>query len=363
MIGDLSRRRVLAVDTESNSLYVYREQVCLVQFSTGTEDYLVDPLAIRDLSPLRGIFSDDGIVKVFHAAEYDLICLKRDYGFEFRSIFDTMIAARTLGRSRLSLANLLEDEFGIRLDKRYQRANWGKRPLSPEMLAYARQDTHYLIPLRERMTSALEKQERLPLAEEDFRRMCQVCPPQAPNHNGDLPPRLGGIKDLTRQQEAVLWELFRYREKTAQEANLPPFRIYTNQALINLAVACPEDEKELAAVRDISPRQARRHAGGLIRAVRRGMQGEAPKKSHDHKPRPDERHMARLEALRQWRKNAGRQLGVESDVVMPREVMEAIAERNPSNLEQLQEAMQSIPWRFQRFGREIMEVLNPKEGK
>ncbi|MEM5773869.1 MAG: ribonuclease D, partial [Anaerolineaceae bacterium] len=145
MVHDLARCRFVAVDTESNSLYAYQEQVCLIQFSTGDQDYLVDPLAIRDLSSLEPLFSSPHIEKIFHAAEYDIICLKRDFGFSFANIFDTMLAGRILKFDQIGLAAMLETEYGIVLDKRFQRANWAERPLSEEQKAYARLDTHYLI--------------------------------------------------------------------------------------------------------------------------------------------------------------------------------------------------------------------------
>jgi len=111
MIGEVSKEPVLAIDTESNSLFAYRERVCLVQISTPTTDYLIDPLAIADLSPLAPIFDQETIQKIFHAAEYDVICLKRDYGFSFSNIFDTMIAARILGEQQVGLGSLLQNHF------------------------------------------------------------------------------------------------------------------------------------------------------------------------------------------------------------------------------------------------------------
>jgi ribonuclease D len=151
LAGELSAEKVVAVDTESNSLYAYREQVCLIQFSTSTADYLVDSLSLDDLSPLTSFFADSHIEKVFHAAEYDLLCMRRDFGFDFANIFDTMIAADILGRESIGLGALLETEFDVRLEKRYQRANWGQRPLPQHLLSYAQLDTHYLITLRERL--------------------------------------------------------------------------------------------------------------------------------------------------------------------------------------------------------------------
>ena len=114
MVQDLAAQSRVAVDTESNSLHAFREQVCLVQFSSKKEDYLVDPLAIDDLSPLSPIFSNPNIEKIFHAAEYDLICLRRDFHFDFSNLFDTMHAARVLGYPAVGLDKLLGDKFGIK---------------------------------------------------------------------------------------------------------------------------------------------------------------------------------------------------------------------------------------------------------
>ena len=171
MVERLSREPRVAVDTESNSLYAYREQVCLIQFSVPGADYLVDPLAVENLTRLGPLFADGGMEKVFHAAEYDVVCLKRDFNFEFNNLFDTMVAARILGREEVGLGALLEHEFGVKLDKRFQRANWGERPLKGELLAYARLDTHYLLELRDRLYPKLMERGLWALAEEDFRRM------------------------------------------------------------------------------------------------------------------------------------------------------------------------------------------------
>ena len=147
MITDIASQPRVAVDTESNSLHAFREQVCLMQFSTPKADYIVDPLEFEDLLLLAPIFSDKYIEKIFHAAEYDLICLKRDFNFKFANLFDTMQAARVLGYPAVGLDRLLGDKFRIQMDKRHQKANWAARPLSREQIHYARLDTHYLFDL------------------------------------------------------------------------------------------------------------------------------------------------------------------------------------------------------------------------
>ena len=144
-----------AVDTESNSLHAYRERVCLIQISIPGLDFLIDPLALSDLAPLKDFFENPGIEKIFHAAEYDLLCLRRDFSLRVRGLYDTHAASRALGSKECGLNALLAREFGITLDKAMQRANWGRRPLPDRMLDYARLDTHYLPALRDRLAEAI----------------------------------------------------------------------------------------------------------------------------------------------------------------------------------------------------------------
>jgi ribonuclease D len=354
LAGRLAREPILAVDTESNSLYAYREQVCLIQFSTRREDILVDPLALDDLSPLAPLFADPAIEKVFHAAEYDLITLKRDFGFTFENLFDTMLAARILGWEEVGLGSILKAEFDVQLDKRHQRANWGQRPLPADMLAYARLDTHYLIPLRERLKAQLQKTERWPLARDDFGRLRHVngrSPEEAP----EACWRVSGAHELSGQEAAVLQELCRYRDQAARSMNRPLFKVIGDRTLLAIATASPADLRELRQKVSLSPQQFKRHGEWIVRAVRRGLQAEPiyPPRA----PRPDEQYLARLEALRDWRKQAAREMGVASDVVLPRDLLYALAARNPGNREELAEVMATVPWRLERFGREILEAL------
>ncbi|HMD88121.1 MAG TPA: ribonuclease D [Anaerolineaceae bacterium] len=356
MVDDLLRYPTLAVDTESNSLFAYHETVCLIQFSTGEKDYLLDPLSVHDLSLLGLIFADPQFEKIFHAAEYDLICMKRSFGFKFANIFDTMVASRILGRPSIGLAAMIESEFGVVLDKRYQRANWGKRPLSTAMLEYARLDTFYLIPLRNRLITALQENGRWPLAQEDFCRLCQVNSPSLVN-GAEAWYRVSGSQDLTPNQAAILQELCNYRDERAKAADVPPFKILGNKDLLEVARSCPQTQEELYSLTNISSTQIERHAGGLLQAVQRGL--HAKPLYRPSYPRPDEQYLNRLDVLRNWRKQTGHSLGVESDVILPREIMEQIAQDNPKRLEDLAANMGTVPWRFEHFGGQLLKLLQP----
>lgn len=354
MLDDLRRYPILAIDTESNSLFAYREQVCLIQISTGHTDYLVDPLALHDLDGLGPLFADPGIEKIFHASEYDLICLKRDFNFKFTNIFDTMQAARILGRQAVGLGSMLEGEFGIVLDKHYQRANWGLRPLPHSMLAYARLDSYYLIPLRNRLKADLEATGRWPLAAEDFQRLCNVDLPVLDN-GVDLCWRVAGGHELDHRQLAVIQELCRYRDHLAQLADVPPFKIFGNDSLLLIAQKCPANLEELRAIPGITSRKLERYGEGLLKAVQAGLQ-VAPVYRQSN-PRPDGDYLQRIELLRAWRKKAGQAMGVESDVILPRDVLEAIAQADPHSLSNLSPLMEDLPYRLSTFGEQILKTI------
>ncbi len=354
MVQTLTNEPILAVDSESNSLYAYHEQVCLIQFSSPTEDYLVDPLAIADISSLATLFANPNIEKVFHAAEYDLITLKRDFCFTFINLFDTMIAARILGYHAIGLGALLETEFGIHLDKRYQRANWGQRPLPTHLLEYARLDTHYLIPLRNLLRAKLESSLRWQIAQEDFARLPQVNG-RTTERNGELCWRVNGAYDLTPRQAAVLEELCRYRDRAAQRINCPPFKVINDQILYAIAIHCPTTLSALRSQVRISEKLVERHGEALVRAVQRGLQ--ARPLYPPHVPTPNEHFLIRLEVLRQWRKAAAQRMKVSSEVILPRDLLYAIAYHNPHTFQDLASLLHQVPWRLQHFGSEILGVL------
>jgi ribonuclease D len=363
LAGKLMEESILAVDTESNSLYAYHEQVCLIQFSTEEQDYLVDPLALDDLSPLEPIFSNPGIEKVFHAAEYDLICLKRDFGWSFENLFDTMVAASILGLEQVGLGSLLEQEFNVKLEKRYQRANWGQRPLPSHLLNYARLDTHFLITLRHRLKKELVSQDRWALAEEDFLRLCSAGDVvlESSNKAATRGPeencwKVSGAHDLTPQQAAVLQELCRYRDNIARSSNRPLFKVISDATLVSIATNAPDSIQELKQLPGMSHGQVQRHGRSILQLVQRGL--TAKPITPPRTKRPDEQYLTRLENLRQWRKETAKEMGVKSDVILSKDLLMELAEKNPHGHEELSSILSEVPWRLDLYGEQILRVLN-----
>jgi ribonuclease D len=353
LFDDLVTQSRVAVDTESNSLHAFREQVCLVQFSSTNADYLVDPLVLKDLSLLAPIFANPNIEKIFHAAEYDLICLRRDFGFTFVNLFDTMQAARVLGYPAVGLDRLLGDKFGIRTDKRHQKANWAARPLTKEQIHYARLDTHYLFDLRDVLEDELRKKDRWVFAKEDFARACLGDEPRQ-KLNGESWGRFAGRKDLTLRELTIMAYLCKWRDKEAEKLNRPPYKVIMDDVFVLLSKNPPENKLDLSAA-GLSERQIGLWGDGVLAAVRRGI--DAPLVERKQVEARNDAVLRRLEKLKLWRKNLGLEMGVESDIILPKPYLSALAENPPTNETELADIMKESPARVEKYGEQILKLL------
>ncbi len=365
MLAHLEGEPALAVDTESNSLYVYQERVCLIQISVPGVDYLIDPFALHDLSGLGPLLADPGMLKVLHGAEYDLSVLHRDYGFTLANLFDTMWASRILGWPAHGLGDLLQQQFGVSLNKKYQRANWGLRPLPPAQLDYARLDTHYLLPLQQIEAQELTAAGRWPQARHRFQRMVEIR-----WESKDFDPegfwRLPGVRDMDDISRGVLRQLYLYREERARLENRPPFRVISNRSLVSLAQVRPPNRRELPRVKGISEGMARRYGQGLLNAIQRGKEhplswSERPRAGNNHAARPNGRPTpaahARFEALRHWRNAKAEERGVEPDIVLNNQTLWAIALVNPRNRHELSGEGLLAGWQVDEYGDDHLEVV------
>ena len=356
LIDDLVTQPRVAVDTESNSLHAFREQVCLIQFSSTNADYLLDPLVLKDLSGLGPVFADPKIEKIFHAAEYDLICLRRDFGFTFANLFVTMQAARVLGYPAVGLDRLLNDKFKIQTDKRHQKADWAARPLTKEQIHYARLDTHYLFDLRDVLEKELRERDRLQFAKEDFVRAC-LLEEQRQKANGESWERFASRKDLSLRELTIVAQLCKWRDKEAEKLNRPPYKVIMDDVFVLLAKNPPEHKVDLSAV-GLSEKQIRLWGDSVLAAIRRGI--SAPLVERRHVETRNDSFLRRLEKLKVWRKKIGLEMGVESDVILPKPYLSAIAENPPNDVNELASIMKETPSRVEKYGAQILKVLGVK---
>ncbi|MBI4753730.1 HRDC domain-containing protein [Candidatus Desantisbacteria bacterium] len=353
---------LIAVDTESDSFYSYFEKVCLLQVSTHETDYIVDPLAFPDangVATLAPIFANMQIQKIFHAAEYDILCLKRDYHFKFKNIFDTMIAARILGWKNVGLGSILQERFGIILNKKMQRSNWGHRPLTTEQISYASNDTHYLIALRNLQISELKRLGRLEEAYERFEQLTHV---QATvrHFNPDAYLNITGAKDLDQISLGVLRELFRFRDKQARKENRPVFRVLPDSMLIHLATVHSDILHDFSRIHNISRYMVQRYGHAILNAINRGR--AIPQMTMPHPQLRDQLPLdsnarVRFARLKDWRKQRATVREVDPDIIVSNNVLFAAARENPLSIESLVAVSDLGPWKAQEYGEEILAVL------
>ncbi|MDX1612967.1 MAG: HRDC domain-containing protein [Candidatus Promineifilaceae bacterium] len=355
-LARLKQEPRIAIDLEANSLYAYRERICLIQISVPNQDYIIDPTLDLDLSGLGALLADAAVQKVFHAAEYDLILMKKEHGWQLNNLFDTMWAARILGYKRFGLANMLEAKFDVKVNKKYQKANWCKRPLSPAQLSYAQADTHYLLALRDMLAAELAAANREAEAAELFAEQTEVEPPDTSFHPDDF-WSINGVQHLNRRQQAVARALNVFRDQQARRKNRPPFKIFGNRTLLELARRQPEELDSLADVHGMSRGQLRRYGQSLLKVIASAQHDPLPKRPPRNHQRPSEAVSDRYDRLHTWRKRTARARGVESDVILSRDSLWELARKNPHSRAELAEVESLGPWRLRTYGSDLIELL------
>lgn len=357
---------VVAFDTEADSFYHYFDKTCLVQVATRKNVWLIDPLTIEgpdQLAPLSKVFRSPKVQKVFHAAEYDIFVLKREFGFDFKNLFDTMISAQILGYPGLGLAALVKRHFHIDLPKDEQRSDWSQRPLRIQQLDYAAADVIHLIELSEILTDALKRAKRLEWAQEEFELLAlREWPERQFDKLGYL--KIKGARNLDPTALAVLRELFLLRDKKAREIDRPSFKVLGNRTLLEIAETAPRSLDELGRIKGITELILRRLGDALVEAIELGLKkphGPIPKNTSNgttHRRRMDRQAERRFDDLKRWRTGVSEQYQLDPGVLCPNATLETIAIRNPKTKQELGELPELKKWFISEFGERIAELLD-----
>lgn len=346
---------LIAVDTESNAFHAYRPRVSLIQVANREREWAVDPRALDDLAPIRRLLDDSRAVKVIHAAEGDILGLRRDFGFGIGPVFDTMLAARILGYRHFGLADLLAEHFGVRLDKRYQRHDWGQRPIPPAALRYAGGDVHYLPALHDLLRQNLIAAGRLEEAQEEFARISRVQPEErAFDPEGFW--RVRGARELAPAERAALRELYQFRDSRARALDRAPVRVFGDEVLLALSRLRPADTAGLRRA-GLSPLQSDRFGGGIVAAIERAAHSKPPEPPRGNGAPPDPRVTARYDALRAWRKARAAERGVEPEIIVSNAVLRAVARSNARTAAEVARAADLGPWKANTYAEELLNVL------
>lgn len=355
----LSAQSRIAVDLEADSMYHFKERVCLVQIATPSECFVIDALKAETLTALRPIFSERKIRKIFHGADYDIRSLYRDFKIKVNNLFDTQLACRFLGVRETGLGATLSQRFNVKLVKKYQKKDWSKRPLPQAMLDYAAEDVAYLIPLFELLSKELQQKGRLAWIIEDCDRLSRVRP-AAPVCE-PLFLHFKGAGRLGSRSLAVLEALLGLRRNIAQEKDKPLFKIFGNESIMKIAVTKPVTLQRLQRTQTLSSRQIKSYGAQLIDAVKNGLQipeADLPVYPRKKAPASDPEITLRIKALRIWRERKAQALRMDPSLILSKGLMTSIARHNPKKIRALAAIDDIKDWQITEFGREVISLFH-----
>lgn len=355
----LAGRSVLALDTEASSFHRYRERVCLIQISDREKTLLIDPLSITDLAPLRTLLADKNMEVVIHDADYDLRILARHHDIRVENVFDTLVAAELLNEPEIGLAALLGHYLGIQVDKKFQKADWSRRPLPDPMLEYAAGDTAYLIKLRDILAEKLKEKGRWEWAEEEFALLTDAPFNLTANEEPAF-MRMKGAKLLKPHHLAILRELHKWRESVAEQIDRAPFMVIGNDVLLSLSTHPPQDERQLSDLKGVNPKLLERHGARIMSAIETGR--NLPKEEWPRSPRPkrwdkDPDHEDRLKRLKIARDKLMKEFDLRPGIVAANQLLMEIARTMPGDLEALAALPGIRRYQVQHFGEALLKAL------
>ena len=357
-LSEISDVKELALDTEGASFHRFLDRIYLLQISTRKESAIIDPLPIGSPAGLGKLLESKAVEVVFHDADYDLRLLHQDYGWHVTNIFDTRVASQLLGIKSFGLAALLEQFFDVKLDKKHQRADWSMRPLTPDMLAYAAQDTRYLLQLKDHMKTELTRRGRMSWAEEEFARLEGTRWEAEQSMEGFL--RLKGARDLSRRELAVLREVANWRDTVAAQLDRATFRVIGNEALFEIARRAPMNTSELSTIKGMPKGMIERAGADIVAAIRHGMEvpeAELPKFPKGQRWNKDRDFDEKVNRLKAVRDAAATRLELDPGVLCSRERLENIARSGAKTVGDLAAVPDLRRWQIAEMGEGFVKAL------
>lgn len=352
----------VAVDLEADSMFHYREKVCLIQMAANGHTVVIDPLQIPDLTPLRPVFANEAIRKVFHGADYDVRSLYRDHQIIINNLFDTQLASMYLGFRETGLESVVAHRYGVELNKKYQKKDWSKRPLPEEMICYAGWDVVFLNQLADELTEELDARGRLKWVEEECRLLSRVRPTDNNGH-----PRFVKIKGAGRLepcQLAVLENLLEIRDTVARQKDRPLFKIISNAALLKIATTIPADLKALRDTKILSDRQVDMYGKNIIEGIQMATalsKEQLPVYPRQRSPRMSPRVPTRVKAIKSWRDQVAERLELEPALLFNRSLMRDLAVQRPQTVEELNAVPGIHQWQVETYGENIIQILKSQK--
>jgi len=357
-VRTLEKGKAVAVDMEADSMYHFQVKVCLVQMATEKSTIVVDALQVKNLSPLKPLFSNPDIKKIFHGADYDVRSLFRDFTIEINNLFDTELACRFLGIKETGLEAVIEKYLHINLDKKYQKKDWSKRPLPQEMIDYAAGDVIYLLKLAKVCEKELEKKCRLAWVLEECDYLSKVRPVLSDEEPLFL--KFKGAGRLKSKSLAVLEALLQFRKSIAEKKDKPLFKIIGNDSIMKITTAKPVTLRRLKGTKALSGKQINMYGNGLIEVVAGALkipENKLPVYPNKKAQRLPYEVPARIKALKSWRASKVRALKIDPGMICNNALITSIAIQNPVDIRAVGRIKEMKNWQKAEFGQEIITLL------
>jgi ribonuclease D len=357
-IHRLSKAPFLALDLEADSLFHFTEKICLIQMTAGRHIYIIDPLAIQDMTPLASVLSNPRIRKIIHGADYDIRSLYRDYHIAVENLFDTELAARLLGYSETGLESVLKQKFNITLEKKFQKKDWSQRPLPGDMIDYAAKDVKHLIELYELQVEELNIKKRMEWVLEE----CEILSKVRNQNNDDSPlfTRVKGAGRLDPRGLAVLETLLKFRLDLARNKDRPAFKIIGNNCLLEIAQKQPVSEDRLKDMAVLSEKQFHRYGRYIVDATQKALaipRRQLPRYPHQRLSFNDSALSPKIKKLKTWRQQKAQTLKMDAGVMLNNSILKTVAEKNPGSIDDVFAINEMKNWQKKEFGHEMLAVL------
>lgn len=251
MCEELSQKKVIAIDIEcENNLHHYGSYISIIQISTKEKNWVVDVLTLKEIQLLLDIFKDTNITKIFHDVSFDFRILNHQFKTIPKNVYDTQIAALLIGESAVGLGSLLEKFFSVKKESKFQMADWTKRPINPEMMAYAVKDTAYLIDLKDELDKKIKKLNRVEWLKEELEHLQT----KEYEYRELLFDDMKGISKLNLKEKLFAKKIYDLRDTLAKKTDKPPHRMISNKKLMSLAQEPPQTREEWQSMKGMHPK-------------------------------------------------------------------------------------------------------------
>ena len=356
---------LIAVDTESAGFYKYKAQTNLIQIATRKQAAIIDPQAISDMSPLSEFGSKTSCRWLFHWGSYDAAVLFNEFGVIVKKLFDTQVAATFIGLGELGLSSLAARYLGFSLDKKLQRCNWSKRPLTGPMIEYALLDAICLIPIMDLMVKELEALNRVEWVEEEFDFLAKSCTTAKPIADKRYEFMIKGSQTLSVRSLGVLKTVWELRDNIARKHDRAPFMILPNYALIDIARQAPRTMAGLRVLKNIGGHFLDRHGDELLLAINAGLKAE-PILPERKRRRKSENCLSGwetslLEAMKAERDKTASKLKIPASILAPTSSLTELARTRPESTEKILELGSLKSWQIKLLFDKLFPIISREQ--